>query len=180
MSEYISDLEYDVCGCVHFAKPRKLIFKIESNFYVQGLSGSANMKQCDQNSDGCLKGVITNLQDYSSQAAKNLDCYVTCNDIFYQHTRIENDISPNHLHNYNSTPGMFTLEADISIYFDSDEYVVNKRYPSYGFVIMLSNIGGFLGLFSGVSLLSIVEAIYFFTLRFFNNLWLKRFVKDFI
>lgn len=115
------------------------------------------------------------ITDHSSSAYKNMECLDDCNTIKYYFKRLESEVSQSHLQNYNSTPGMLKLEADVSIYFGSDEYVVKKRYPSYGFVIMMSNIGGFLGLFLGVSLLSIVETLYFFTLRFFNSLWLERY-----
>lgn len=61
--------------------------------------------------------------------------------------------------------------ASASIYFDDDEYIAYKRFASFGTVSFLSNIGGLLGLFLGVSVLSIVEFLYFFTLRFIDNLW---------
>lgn len=67
--------------------------------------------------------------------------------------------------------GSIPLESFVSIYFGSEEYSGYKRYASYGTVSLLSNIGGLLGLFLGISFLSVVETIYFFTLRFFNDLW---------
>jgi acid-sensing ion channel, other len=67
----------------------------------------------------------------------------------------------------------FVYAASGLVYFDKDEYVAYKRYPSHGTVSLLSNIGGVLGLFLGISVLSIVEMIYFFTLRFIANLWIK-------
>ena len=59
--------------------------------------------------------------------------------------------------------------ATATFYFGDDEFVAYKRYDTHGRVGLLSNIGGLLGLFLGISLLSIVETIYFFTLRFFND-----------
>lgn len=53
--------------------------------------------------------------------------------------------------------------------YDDDEFVAYKRYESYGSAGLLSNIGGLLGLFLGVSVLSIIETIYFFTLRLLND-----------
>ena len=49
-----------------------------------------------------------------------------------------------------------------------------KRCASHGIVRIVSNIGGVLGFFLGISLLSIIETIYFFTLRFINDLWIKK------
>jgi acid-sensing ion channel, other len=59
----------------------------------------------------------------------------------------------------------------MSIYFADDEFIVLKRSATFGTVTFLSNIGGLLGLFLGVSVLSAVEVFYFFVIRFINNLW---------
>jgi amiloride-sensitive sodium channel len=61
--------------------------------------------------------------------------------------------------------------ASATIYFDDDEYIAYKRYASYETVAFLSNIGGLLGLFLGVSIFSFVEILYFLTLRLVGNWW---------
>ena len=65
------------------------------------------------------------------------------------------------------------VRSSLLVYFADDEFVVLRRYASYGTVSMLSDIGGLLGLFLGVSVLSIVEIFYFFVIRLVNNLWWK-------
>jgi hypothetical protein len=65
------------------------------------------------------------------------------------------------------------LTAAVQVYFDDVEYIAYRRYASFGTVTLLSNIGGLLGLFLGVSVLSVIETIYFFTLRFIDDLWYK-------
>ena len=93
------------------------------------------------------------------------NCLSECNsieydfDAFYDKTRETNETSQ--------------LQAQGSIYFGDDEFVAYRRYESHGRVSLLSNIGGLLGLFLGISLLSIIEIVYFFTLRFLNDLWYK-------
>lgn len=57
-----------------------------------------------------------------------------------------------------------------SFYFGDDEFVAYKRFETYGRVGLLSNIGGLLGLFMGISLLSVVETIFFLTFRFLHDL----------
>jgi Amiloride-sensitive sodium channel len=64
-------------------------------------------------------------------------------------------------------------KSSMSIYIAEDEVFVFKRYATYGIVTLLSNIGGLLGLFLGVSVLSVVEVFYFFVIRFINNMWWK-------
>lgn len=62
----------------------------------------------------------------------------------------------------------------LSVYFGSDGFVAYKRFESYGAVGLLSKIGGLLGLFFGLSMLSIIETVYFFTLRFLVDFWSKK------
>lgn len=67
----------------------------------------------------------------------------------------------------------FVHRSSASIYYGDDEFVAYRRLESYGNVELLSNIGGLLGLFLGMSVLSIIETVYFFTLRFIDDLWQK-------
>lgn len=60
------------------------------------------------------------------------------------------------------------------IYFKKLHFMRRERGELYGFIDFFSNIGGVLGLCMGFSMLSLVEAIYFFTLRFLCNKKMKR------
>lgn len=55
--------------------------------------------------------------------------------------------------------------ACLSIFFKEDQFITSKRSELYGTVDFYANCGGILGLFTGASVLSIVEIIYFWTLR---------------
>jgi hypothetical protein len=48
------------------------------------------------------------------------------------------------------------------VYFKKSQFVVNKRSERFGFIDFISNCGGLMGLFMGISLLSIAEIFYFF------------------
>jgi hypothetical protein len=50
---------------------------------------------------------------------------------------------------------------------EGDEFVGLERSELFGIVDFIGNCGGLLGLFMGVSVLSIIEFIYYFTIRFF-------------
>lgn len=63
----------------------------------------------------------------------------------------------------------------LSIYFKESQFITSKRSELYGITEFLANCGGIFGLFMGFSILSLVEMIYHFTLRFFTNL--KRLAK---
>lgn len=60
--------------------------------------------------------------------------------------------------------------ARLSISFKEKQFITSRRSELYGQTDFLANCGGLLGLFMGVSLLSIVEIIYFCTLRLCCNL----------
>ncbi|XP_070509998.1 pickpocket protein 11-like [Chironomus tepperi] len=58
----------------------------------------------------------------------------------------------------------------ISLMWKDAEYYAQIRYQQFKLVDFLSYVGGILGLFAGISVLSIVEFFYYFTLRLFSNL----------
>lgn len=60
-----------------------------------------------------------------------------------------------------------------TFYLADDEFIVYRRFANFGNVNLVANIGGLLGLFLGVSVLSVVEVFYFFVIRLINNLWWK-------
>lgn len=53
------------------------------------------------------------------------------------------------------------------IFFNKKQFISSKRSKLYGQTELLANFGGLLGFFLGISLLSFVEFVYFFTLRTF-------------
>ncbi|XP_031632054.1 pickpocket protein 28-like [Contarinia nasturtii] len=62
----------------------------------------------------------------------------------------------------------------LSVFFADHQVITLQRSESYTFTDILAICGGLLGLFLGVSLLSIVEMIYFVTLRLFWTVWRAR------
>uniref|UniRef100_A0A1B0DLX4 Uncharacterized protein n=2 Tax=Phlebotomus papatasi TaxID=29031 RepID=A0A1B0DLX4_PHLPP len=67
--------------------------------------------------------------------------------------------------------------AILSIYFKDSQFITSRRSELYGLTNFVANCGGLLGLFMGVSLLSIVEIIYFCSIRLINNLKMRRTTK---
>lgn len=64
--------------------------------------------------------------------------------------------------------------ARLSIFFKEHQFITSKRSELYGLTDFMANCGGLLGLFMGVSVLSIIEIIYYFTLRLGCSLRLRR------
>lgn len=63
--------------------------------------------------------------------------------------------------------------ARLSIFFKETQFITSKRSELYGLTDFLANCGGLLGLFMGVSILSLVEIIYYLTIRLFCNLKMR-------
>lgn len=56
------------------------------------------------------------------------------------------------------------------LFFKEDQFISLKRAELFGITDFIANVGGLLGLFMGVSLLSIVEIFYFCTIRWIYRL----------
>lgn len=60
--------------------------------------------------------------------------------------------------------------SKLVLYFRTSQFVTSKRHELYGFTDFLANFGGLLGLFTGFSALSLMELLYFLSIRMFCNL----------
>lgn len=59
--------------------------------------------------------------------------------------------------------------SQLKIYFKSNQFVTTQRNELYGYTDFIANFGGLLGLFTGFSVLSFIELIYFLSLRLICN-----------
>jgi amiloride-sensitive sodium channel len=64
--------------------------------------------------------------------------------------------------------------ARLSIFFKENQFITSRRSELYGSTDFIANVGGLLGLFMGVSILSFIEIIYYLTIRLACNLNLRR------
>lgn len=64
--------------------------------------------------------------------------------------------------------------ARLSIFFKENQFITSHRSELFGPTDFLANCGGLLGLFMGASFLSLVELVYFCTLRLYCNLRSRR------
>lgn len=60
--------------------------------------------------------------------------------------------------------------SHLQVFFKSNQFITSERNELYGPTDFAANVGGLLGLFTGFSVLSLVELIYFLTLRIFCNI----------
>nr|XP_023028280.1 pickpocket protein 28-like [Leptinotarsa decemlineata] len=59
--------------------------------------------------------------------------------------------------------------SKLSVFFNRDQFLTSQRNELYGPFDFLANFGGLLGLFTGFSLLSAVEILYYLSVRLFCN-----------
>ncbi|KAL1497372.1 hypothetical protein ABEB36_008353 [Hypothenemus hampei] len=105
-------------------------------------------------------------------------CPDMCNDIDYNVEITESD--------YDTPRKMATLginvpedkegvsSSQLLIYFKGSTFIPQERNELFDNFDFLANVGGLLGLFIGFSLLSMVELIYFLTLRIICNVKLYK------
>lgn len=121
--------------------------------------------------DNCVSQVnmmfYTEVED-AQQYFDQCGCLPDCNSIQYEQSVIFSKHEPTVevIDNVTTT----VEQGSLRFFFGSDEYTALKRYGSYDAVSFLSTCGGLLGLFLGVSVLSVVEVFYFFFMRMFSNL----------
>ncbi|PSN49924.1 hypothetical protein C0J52_07056 [Blattella germanica] len=68
--------------------------------------------------------------------------------------------------------------SSVAFYYKDVRFVTRHRSELYGRIDFLANCGGLLGLYLGCSFLSIVEIIYFFTMRYCSNYFTEKKSKE--
>lgn len=64
--------------------------------------------------------------------------------------------------------------SSLAVYYKEAQFISIKRNQLFGLNDFIANCGGILGLFMGVSLLSIVEMLYFLTMKPLINYCMRR------
>ncbi|KAG5679610.1 hypothetical protein PVAND_009170 [Polypedilum vanderplanki] len=153
--ECLSHALYQICKCVPFYYIRNSTWDI-CNFY--------KMKNC-----------IDNLLHMQSTEGNNCNCLPACNSVSYMYEIIQNKFTDDFRKNFTNVWGKRSLRQvknlTLRSYYKDTEYYALLRHQEFKLVDFLSYVGGILGLFAGISSLSIFEVIYFITLRLFTDLW---------
>jgi acid-sensing ion channel, other len=119
------------------------------------LPRSDEMQLCDYR-----KEVYAQVATYDALRKKdNCGCLDECNSIKYKTEVIAHKIENKH-------------EASFEFKFKDVDIVPLKRYQLFTFSEFLAQAGGMMGLFAGISVLSIVEIFYFLSLRWMMDFWM--------
>ncbi|XP_075972075.1 pickpocket protein 28-like [Anticarsia gemmatalis] len=162
--ECLTNYTYASCGCV--------------SFYMPFATKNATCKLRDQNC--VIKAHDDFLQGNVDIAEDNCHCLPACNTIDYDAEILKTDfnlkksiITEAHAQNpeaYSSSRGRGFDFSKLEMFFKRSQFVSINRSELFGLTDFLANIGGLLGVFLGFSFLSLVEIVYFATLRLFCSL----------
>lgn len=156
----------DSCNCVAYWIPR---------LYNHTICRSAKDLKCIEPIES--DAVIKNWN--GSQISFN--CLPACRSISYdaEISMAEYELDEYEFQTKNKQPSgrKDILRSRVLITFKDDQFLASRRAEMYTKIDFIANCGGILGLFMGFSILSIVEMVYFSTLRIGCSLRKRRQVK---
>ncbi|XP_073985653.1 pickpocket 26 isoform X2 [Rhodnius prolixus] len=160
--ECLTNYTLKKCGCVGLHMPR-----------------SESVKICGGGSKECMLEANDLLRRYEIESSyketkqETCDCLPACTSIQYDAETSQADFEVENVfrsYNDNLTEIVGSSMARVSVFFKDMQFTTSRRSELFGLVDFLANCGGLLGLFCGVSLLSLVEIIYYVTLRLWGNM----------
>jgi acid-sensing ion channel, other len=129
---------------------------------------SDSVDRCDYR-HGMLSGLETfRILRNISKSAKKCVCLEECDSIKYKIEVVAHTLLKK---NHRIDERLAYSESSIQFKFKDVDVVPMRRQLSMTFSDFLAQSGGMLGLFAGISALSIIELFYFMSLRWIVNLW---------
>ncbi|KAK5641661.1 hypothetical protein RI129_010208 [Pyrocoelia pectoralis] len=147
--ECLTNITFEMCGCVNFYMPRTDDIPI---------CGPA-LLNCASTANAFIK-------------SNDCDCVPSCYALRYDAETSQLDWDWNNVIPMNVTnDGNETTHLSrLRIFFKDMQFMTSERNELYGQTEFWANCGGLVGLFTGFSLISFIEILYFCTLRLFCNL----------
>ncbi|XP_044252515.1 pickpocket protein 28-like [Tribolium madens] len=158
--ECLTNYTLGKCGCVKFYMPR------DNSTPICG----PNSYECTENAESELQ--IKELE-HKISGRSLCDCKPSCTNLKYS---VETSHSDFYFKEYFKVHNEFKLEdfdgthwSVLQLYFKDEQFMTMERNELYGISDLISNLGGLLGLFTGFSLITMAEIIYFCTVRVVYN-----------
>ncbi|XP_024081092.1 pickpocket protein 28-like isoform X2 [Cimex lectularius] len=161
--ECLTNYTLKECGCVAIHMPRNPDTKI---------CGSGS-KICMQNASAVLRLFEIKSSYEGETGQKSCDCLPACTSLQYDAETSQADFNAFAVlaaYKDNTSEVEMMQFARLTVFFKDMQFTTSKRSELFGLVDFMANCGGLLGLFCGVSFLSLVEIIYYITLRFWSNM----------
>ncbi|CAG9859505.1 unnamed protein product [Phyllotreta striolata] len=178
--ECLTNYTLNICGCVNFYMPR------DNATEMCGIGKANCMKDAQFNFElAALRMKIhqNNQSNISPSEMKNFlydyqqgcNCMPTCTDLTYNVETSQSKLDYVRAMKVEQADKSFNADLDtyyvskLILFFKSSQFIGSERHVLYGPTDFLANFGGLLGLFTGFSILSLMEAIYFLTVRLCCN-----------
>ncbi|XP_063916929.1 pickpocket protein 28-like isoform X2 [Zophobas morio] len=166
--ECLANYTLDWCGCVNFFMPRDNTTDICGGASLECTKEAERYMQTKN-----LKRKINN-RNKSKRKSKSLedcDCLPLCTDLVYDAETSQTDWDWKQWYTALGFEKLIpkTHHSSLTIYFKADDFITSERNEFYGPTDFLANFGGLVGLFTGVSVLSVLEILYFASVRLLCN-----------
>ncbi|XP_059082617.1 pickpocket protein 28-like isoform X1 [Tigriopus californicus] len=162
--ECVSNFTFRTCGCVAYYMPRN----------------SSYMPICGPKLAKCVFDSVTEverstLSDTKENKGSGCECLPPCTDINFPHVssttklrsstlKMSQELKETHPKLLNDSY-VHDNVAIVNIFFKDQHFMRHERSELFGITDFFANIGGLMGLCMGFSILSLVEFVYFFSLR---------------
>ncbi|KAL1488811.1 hypothetical protein ABEB36_014607 [Hypothenemus hampei] len=156
------------CGCVAYHMPHEEGTNICGSGSIVCMFDAQNELLQREVQSGISRGD----DPAEGEVQSHCDCLPGCNSLVYNAETSQADFMWENLFqaykaNMSEFPGVQMTR--INIFFKEQQFITSERNELYGETDFLANCGGILGLFTGFSFLSIVEVVYFLTLKLICN-----------
>ncbi|XP_030040427.2 pickpocket protein 28 [Manduca sexta] len=168
--ECLANFTYARCGCVHFGMPHATdmavcnagrmacIKKSQMELVTIGIQSAIDKKASD-----------TEALNRAREVSEQCQCLLACTSIEYEAETSQADYDWEALYRANKSEIPVDLAnvsySRVMIFFKEAQFITSRRSELYGQTDFLASCGGLLGLFMGFSFISLIELIYFLTLR---------------
>ncbi|XP_063832891.1 pickpocket protein 28-like isoform X1 [Ostrinia nubilalis] len=178
--ECLANFTNTMCGCVHFGMPHsadipvcnagsiECVTRAQVELSVNDIKEGLHLEEAEGN----------DTLPAARQRATQCHCLPACNSIEYDAEMSQADYDWRAIYQAYDYPvpeeEKDMLCARVSVYFKEPQFMTSRRSELFGPTDFLANCGGLLGLFMGFSILSVVEIVYFFSLRILCAIWRRR------
>ncbi|XP_030387047.1 pickpocket protein 28 [Scaptodrosophila lebanonensis] len=167
-TECLANFTVAKCGCAKFWMPKPL------DVPVCGLDDIACYTAAQEELNVLLQNQ-TMQQTVDPNAKVMCDCMPACTSLEYNFeiSRARYDLAKTlrafrEVYEHDDSIG-----SRLSVYFKEHQFTAIKRTIMFGVSTLISNCGGIFGLFMGISSLSFIELVYFFSMRICSS-WRQR------
>ncbi|KAL1502784.1 hypothetical protein ABEB36_007881 [Hypothenemus hampei] len=142
------------CDCVAFYMPMD---------NITAICGSVDQGCMQEAEEKMLKNELIIKQNHTdNEKPPQCPCLPCCSDLNYE-------VETSSIKYDTEEPGNRS-HSKLVIYFKGNHFMASNRPELYGITDFIGNFGGLLGLFTGFSILSFMEIIYFLTVRILYNI----------